>query len=64
MPMVEIYVLQSDLDAAGRIADKMFPGSSHITGRHVMATAAQRGMALLRTEWNDTDDQANAKEVT
>ena len=59
--LVTIYVLQSDIESAKRIAMKMFPDAPDLhEARYVIAAAANMGMKTLRVIWHDAEDQANA----
>ena len=61
MPIVSIYVSQSDIEAAHRIAKRMFPDKPDLLAdRHVIASAAALGMPKLRVVWHDVEDQQNA----
>ena len=60
MPIITIYVSQSDIDAAGRIAKKMFPEKPDVlAARHIIGSAAEFGMKTMRVTWNDAEDQPN-----
>jgi hypothetical protein len=63
MPMIEIRVPQSAIDAAARIGKRMFPGyPKAVDASDVLSEAARRGMESLCKEWNDAEDQVTAKE--
>lgn len=61
MPQVTIYVSQQDIEAARRIAKKMFPTvPDTVDAQHVLANAARTGLDKMRVTWNEPEDQANA----
>lgn len=58
--MPTIYVSQSDIEAARRIAKRMFPETPDLlASRHVISLAAEIGMKQLRVNWDEHEDQAN-----
>ena len=60
MPLVKIYVSQSDIEAAHRIARRMFPEQPDmLDARHVISSAANVAMRQFRVQWHDAEDQAN-----
>ena len=63
MPLITVYVEQSDLDAATRIASKMFPPNLGVLEtRHIIGAAFVLGMKELCKIWNEdtAEDSANA----
>ena len=61
MPTVPIYMPPADIEAAHRIAKKMFPADVNtLDAQHVIAAAARMGMDSLRVIWHDAEDQQNA----
>ena len=57
MPIIQIYVTPSDMEAARRIAARMFPEKPDLLdARYVAAVAAVIGMEKLRVIWNDAED--------
>ena len=61
MPTIPIYMPPADIEAAHRIAKKMFPADVNpLDAQHVIAAAAQIGMDSLRVIWADAEDQQNA----
>ena len=60
MPTIPIYMPPADIEAAHRIAKKMFPADVNtLDAQHVIAAAARMGMHSLRVIWHDAEDQAN-----
>lgn len=56
---------QADLDAARRIAEKMFPETpGAVDGRHAIALAARIGMKELRVMWNEPDGKKTSEGMT
>ncbi len=63
MPKVEIYVSQSDIDAAKRIAEKMFPEKPDLQeARFVVASAAYLGIESLKVVWEDKPQKPEQSE--
>ena len=61
MPTIPIYMPPADIEAAHRIAKKMFPADVNtLDAQHVIAAAARMGMHSLRVIWHDAEDQQNA----
>lgn len=61
MPLTTIYVSQQDIEAAQRIAKKMFPTvPGLVEAQNVAAHAASIGLDRLRVTWSEQEDQANA----
>ena len=56
MSYVNIFVPQADIDAAKRIAERMFPEvPDTLDAQHVIASAARIGMETLRVLWDEPD---------
>ena len=61
MPIVEIYMSQSDIEAAKRIALKMYPHTPrNDDAQAVINAAAIIGLDRMRVVWRDAEDQQNA----
>jgi hypothetical protein len=56
MPFINIYVTQDEIDAAKRIAKRMFPETPNmVDAQNVISSAAQMGMKTLRVVWNEPE---------
>jgi UTP-glucose-1-phosphate uridylyltransferase len=60
MPQVEIYVNQADIEAAKRIAKKMFPTVPEVEARFVIAAAADLGMEKMKVVWEEDKCQVSS----
>ena len=68
MPKVTVFVFDSELETAERIAKKMrmFLGNADIPARYILSTALEIGMRKMRHIWNEQETvtvRANAREA-